>query len=166
MKKIGISSDGKDLDSMVSPALGICPYLCIVEWDNGQIDNYKAIPNPAVSMGCTGIGAAQELVNEGIEALLIGNIGTGSFNYLDQQGIEVYQIQNLGKVEDAVQDYFNNKLQLLNNPNSPGRGQGSGRGGGQGGGQGMGRGRGQGKGGGQGRGGGGQGRGGGRRNKP
>jgi predicted Fe-Mo cluster-binding NifX family protein len=150
MKKIGISSNGKDLDSMVSPALGICPYLCIVEWDNNKINSYKTIPNPSVSAGCTGINAAQELVNEGIEALLTGNIGAGSFNYLNRQGIDVYQVQTYGKVEDVVLEFFDNKLSLINNSNSPGRGQGSGGGLGRGGGQGRGMGRGQGKGGGQG----------------
>lgn len=145
MRKIGITSEGKDLDSRVSPALGICPFICIVEWENGQIANYKTIANPA-GKGCTGVGAAQALVKENIEALVTGNIGLGSFNYLKQLGINVYQAQNLGKIEDAVQDYFNDRLSPLNGPNSPGRGQGS-----QGRGMGRGRGGGQGRGGGRGR---------------
>jgi len=155
MKKIGVTSEGEDLDSRISPALGVCPFLFVVEWDNGRITDYKAIPNPSKRQGCTGVPAAQRLEQEGIEALLVGNIGVGSFNYLKKKGIDVYEMVGVTNVEDAVVEYFNNNFSKINAPNSPGKGQGrtQGRGLGRGQGRGLGRGpgRGFGRGGGKGR---------------
>ncbi len=127
MKKIAISSKGQSLDSKVSPALGVCPYLCIVEYDQGQIDNYKVLQNPATKKGCSGLNAAKTLVNEGIEALIVQHIGSCSFNYLNNHGVDVYQTQTFGKIKDVVVDYFNNNLLQLNKANSGGSKCGPGR---------------------------------------
>ena len=155
--KIAVSSSGKDINSQIDLRFGRCPYYLIVDIENNEIKDSKALENPAMYQGGgAGMAAAEFVANEKVEVVITGNIGPNAFSVLQQLNIKIYKSE--GIIKDIIQQFIGGKLQELNTPTSPlnfGRGPGMGMGGGgQGRGMGRGRGMGQGRGGGRGQGGG------------
>lgn len=136
--KVGISSTGQDLESQVDVRFGRCPYFVIVEIENKEIKSHKSIQNTAMTAGGgAGVTAAQTVANEGVKAVITGNMGPRAFGVMQQLGIEVYAAT--GKVKDVVQQYIDGKLTKVSAPTGPmymgigpGRGPGAGRGMGRG----------------------------------
>lgn len=107
--KIAISSTGQDLESQIDARFGRCPYFLIVEIENNEIGEVKAVENVAAAqMGGAGITAAEIVANEKVEAVITVNMGPRAFDVFSQFNIKVYQGQ--GKVKDAVQSFIDGKL--------------------------------------------------------
>jgi len=145
--KICISATGESLDSQLDFRFGRAFFFLILN-EKGQI--VKKIKNSAAqTMRGAGIAAAQLVVNEGIEAVISGNIGPNAFMVLKNSGIRIF----IGNPAESVKDNFNRYLngELKESEGGvfppPGFGRG-GRGLGRGFNQGMGRGPGGGYGGG------------------
>lgn len=133
--KIAISASGEGLDSMVDMRFGRCPYYVIVEIEDKKIKNDTTIENPAMMHpGGAGIAAAQMIGDQGVEAVITGNMGPNAFNVLKQLNIKIYQAS--GKIRDVVQQFIEGKLTEVSAPTGPefmgkpgmGRGQGMGQG--------------------------------------
>jgi len=129
--RVAISAIGSDLNSPVDQRFGRCNVLIILETDTL---NFKAVPNSSVGVAHgAGIGAAQNVAQENVEAIITGHVGPNAHMALSQAGIEVYTGAN-GTVLEAVEAFKSGKLSKARNPTVGGHfGQGSrGRGMGQG----------------------------------
>jgi predicted Fe-Mo cluster-binding NifX family protein len=130
--KIAVSSQGETLDAPASPVFGRCPTYVFVEPETME---FEAVPNPAMSQGGgAGIQAAQFVVNQGVSAILSGNLGPNAFDVLQAAGVPGYLVSG-GTVREAVEAYKAGQLQPMSGPNvrahsgmrGGGRGMGRGR---------------------------------------
>ncbi len=116
--KIAISSTGKSLESEIDARFGRCPYFLIVDVDNKEIKNAKAIENTAAGqMGGAGITAAEIVANEKVNAVITANLGPRAFSVFGQFGIKVYQ--GRGKIKDVIREFIEGKLIEMINSTGP-----------------------------------------------
>ena len=116
--KIAISSTGKSLESEIDARFGRCPYFLIVDVDNKEIKNAKAIENTAAEqMGGAGITAAEIVANEKVNAVITANLGPRAFSVFGQFGIKVYQ--GRGKIKDVIREFIEGKLIEMINSTGP-----------------------------------------------
>ena len=109
--KIAVPANGENLEATISPVFGRCPYFLIIEVENKEIKNFKAIKNPAAqAFGGAGIQAAQVIANEGVDTVICGNIGPNAFNALNQLGIKVYAGFS-GVIKDIVDKFLKGEIQ-------------------------------------------------------
>ncbi len=107
--KIAISSTGKSLESEIDARFGRCPYFLIVEIEDKEIKNIKAIENIAAGQrGGAGITSAEIIAKEKVEAVITANLGPRAFSVFEQFEIKIYQGE--GKVGDAVQKFIKGEL--------------------------------------------------------
>ena len=96
--KIGISSEGKDVSSLVSDAAGRAPYYLIFENEN----LVKTIKNPfSVGGGGAGFAVAQMLANEDVNLVVAGKFGNNMTNSIKEKGMNYKEISGV-KVEEAL----------------------------------------------------------------
>ncbi len=152
--KICVTAGASGLDAPMDPRFGRCPFFVVIDLDS-MSENSITNSNVMASSGA-GIQAAQEIANQGVSALITGNIGPNAMQTLSAAKIDVYQYQGGGSVRDVVEKFQQGVLMKISSASVPihaGMGQGQGQGpmgGGRGRGGGGGRGAGAGRGGGQG----------------
>ncbi|MBU7031110.1 MAG: NifB/NifX family molybdenum-iron cluster-binding protein [Theionarchaea archaeon] len=113
--KIGIPATDKTLESQVDARFGRCPYFIIV---NTQKDDFKVIPNGAAqTSGGAGIQAAQNLVNEGVEAVIGANFGPNAFTTLFHGGVRIFN--GSGSISTVIEQFKNNELTEMKDSNVP-----------------------------------------------
>ena len=125
--KIGISSMGKDINSMLDVRFGRCNYFVIYDTEGGLV---KAIENQGqMSGGGAGIAAAQHIIDDDVDVVITGNMGPNALNLFKNSDIKVYRCGSI-KVETAVQLFKEGKLDELTEagPAHAGMGMGAGRG--------------------------------------
>lgn len=112
MRKVGIASDGQNLDDKMKKHFSKGNYVSIVEWDdvNSRINGSYSISG--VQPGDCKCNLLQNLVNEGIESVVTQYMGIYLHDHVNQKGIGVYESSG-GTVEDVAVDYFNNSLSLI-----------------------------------------------------
>ena len=113
--KIAVTSQGKDLDSLIDPRFGRAAYILIVDRDRDEvevIDNYENIN----AFKGAGIQAAATLSRKGAEVLLTGYCGPNAFRTLRAAGIKVVN-DVTGKVKDAVDAFSEGKVTFADSAN-------------------------------------------------
>ena len=72
------SSSDVGLDSPVDPRFGRCAFYTFIEVEDGKIINVQSLPNTALSAPHgAGVQATQMIVNNGVNAIITGNLGPG-----------------------------------------------------------------------------------------
>ena len=104
--KIAISlDDNKGMDSQVSSIFGRCANYMLIDSESKE---FSIEENPAkTASGGAGIQAAQWVVNQGIEAVISGNLGPKAYDVLSAGGVAAYK--HKGESVQATIDAFNNK---------------------------------------------------------
>lgn len=126
--KICVSAQGPTLDAPVDPRFGRCANFIFVDPDTLK---FEAVPNPgSMAGGGAGIQAAQFVADQGVTAVLTGNLGPNAFNALSAGGVRIY-IGITGTVSNAVEQFKAGKLSPTSTSTAPAR-AGMGRGGGRG----------------------------------
>ncbi len=111
--KIAVSSKGTDLGSDLDPRFGRCKYMIFVETDSLE---FESVSNEnAAASGGAGIATGQMVVNEGVKAVLTGNVGPKAHKVLSQSGIEIFTGAS-GKVKDAIEAYNDGQLRAALGP--------------------------------------------------
>jgi predicted Fe-Mo cluster-binding NifX family protein len=130
--KIAIPSTGKDLSSDISCVFGRSPEFIIINLENNEIKDVSSVINPAKNERGAGNIAAQFIVDQGIEALILGELGNVAFGILRNAGIKIYKI-NQGNVKNNIKSFKEGKLEEIKSVSSgfPGTsGKGPSKGGG------------------------------------
>jgi predicted Fe-Mo cluster-binding NifX family protein len=125
MAKVGFSSAGPSLDSLVDPRFGRCTYFLIVDIDTMES---TAVSNAATSAsGGAGIQAAQIMASEGVDTVVTGSVGPNAMSALNGAGIIVLS-SSAGTVRQAVESFKQGRLSQIETPSSSYMGMGMGRG--------------------------------------
>ena len=97
--KIAVSAAGANLEAMVDPRFGRCPYYIFVDTDAGT---FEAQQNAAaMAGGGAGIQAAQAVVQSGAQAVISGHIGPNAFQVFSAAGVPTYTATGMS-VSQAV----------------------------------------------------------------
>ena len=116
--KIAITSSGRNLEDQVDLRFGRAVGFIIYDLDNDTftyVDNEQNLN----AMQGAGIQAAQNAVNQNVDAIITGNCGPKAFAVLSQAEVKVF-IGAAGTVKEAIGKYKNNELQEAHSANVEG----------------------------------------------
>lgn len=107
---IAISSTGKTLDSTLDVRFGRCEYFIIYDKKNEKI---KALENRGqLSGGGAGIAAAQQIIDEKVDAIITGKLGPNAFELISRARIKVYSCGSI-PVKTAIEKCQSGELAEL-----------------------------------------------------
>ena len=115
--KLAIASTGLTLQSNVSDVFGRSPNFIIIDLENDEIENVSPIENPAKNERGAGNLAAQFIIDQGVEALILGELGNVAFGILKNAGIKIYKIRP-GSVEKNLKYFEESKLDEITSVSS------------------------------------------------
>ena len=115
---IAITSTGKELDSSLDTRFGRCKYIIIYNTDDSSFSVHDNQLNLNAAQGA-GIQTAQNILNKNANIVITGNLGPNAFKVLQAGEVKTFLAGNIS-VKQAIEDYQNNKLKELNNPNVEG----------------------------------------------
>ncbi len=116
--KIAITAQGNSIDSEVDPRFGRAKSFIIFDTETREsysVDNNQNLQ----AMQGAGIQSAKTVIDNGVKALITGNVGPKAFTALNSAGIDIY-IGAKGSVEKAIEDYINGDLEKAGNANVEG----------------------------------------------
>ena len=114
--KIAISSDGATVESKIDQRFGRCKYFVIVDTEDRTKIN--AVENQGAIQGHgAGIKAAQQIADLDVKSVITGNLGPNATAVLDKLEIKAYNAS--GTVEDAIDNFIDNKLDEINEVAEP-----------------------------------------------
>ena len=115
---IGIPTRGNDLSAEVEQRFGRCPTFLIVDSETLE---FHTVDNPAATMGGgAGVRAAQQVVDEGVEAVIAGEVGPKAYEVLERAHVEVYARVS-GSIRDAVDMVVSEMATGADGPTGPSR---------------------------------------------
>lgn len=87
--KIALTSNGSTIDDKLDLRFGRSLYFIIYDLNS---EKFKTVNNKgAISSGGAGIAAAQQLIDEGVEAVITGNVGPNAYELLKDANIKMYK---------------------------------------------------------------------------
>ncbi len=116
--KIGIPTRGNDLSADVEQRFGRCPMFLIV--DSATMDFHLVDNSAALMGGGAGVRAAQQVVDEGVDAVIAGEVGPKAYEVLDRANIKVYA-RVTGSARDAIDMVMSDMAQGADGPTGPAR---------------------------------------------
>ena len=121
---VAVTSTGATLDSRLDPRFGRCSHFIVFDGE----EDFRAVPNDAKDLGNgAGIQAAQRMIDNGVTAIVTGNMGPNAFRVLSEAGIRVF-LSSSDTVRSAIEMFRGDELEEIGAPSSPGH---HGMGGGQ-----------------------------------
>ncbi|MHB0959466.1 MAG: NifB/NifX family molybdenum-iron cluster-binding protein [Pirellulaceae bacterium] len=117
--KAVITSQGRNLDSLVDPRFGRARYFLLVDTDTTQFTVHDNVQNVNAPQGA-GIQAAQAVAQLGADAVLTGNVGPKAFAALQAGQITIYP-GTAGTVRQALEDLRSGRLQPSTKANVAGQ---------------------------------------------
>lgn len=105
--KIAISATGQTIDSMLDKRFGRCQYFIIQDTETGEVETVKN--NGLTSEGGAGIAASQQLIDEGVDVIITGNLGPNAFEVIERSGIKAYKCDEIA-IRYALEKYGNGEL--------------------------------------------------------
>lgn len=116
--KICIPTDGNDLSADVEQRFGRCPRFLIVDSETME---HHLVDNPGITMGGgAGVSAAQVAVDEGVEAVIAGEVGPRAYEVLETAHIKVYA-RVTGSIRDAIDLVRSDMAKNVDGPTGPSR---------------------------------------------
>lgn len=111
--KVCITSTGRDLDAKMDPRFGRCQLFLFVDTETKDTE---AIENPAaMSGGGAGTKAAQLVAEQGVQAVLTGNVGPNAYAALEAAGIKIFTGLS-GVCRDALDVFNQGNVASVNGP--------------------------------------------------
>jgi predicted Fe-Mo cluster-binding NifX family protein len=113
--KVAISTQSSDIDSLVDPRFGRAAWFVIVDSESSQwtaVDNRRN----ADASGGAGVQAGTLVVDQGVEAVITGNVGPNAHKVLAAAGIEIYQADNGTTAREALRSLNTQELTAVAAP--------------------------------------------------
>lgn len=107
--KIAVTSSGMKLEDEVDLRFGRACGFIIYDSDNADFSYVDNTQNLNAMQGA-GIQAAQNVVNQNVDAVITGNCGPKAFSVLTQAKVKIY-IGAEGTVKESLEKFKNNELQ-------------------------------------------------------
>lgn len=110
--RICLSSQGRELNSLISPIFGRSRDFIILDIENEKIKCKKALENPMQNEKSAGNLAAEFLGQLEVDILICGTLGRVAFQVLKNNGINVYKAHS-GTVDKNLNLYLEGKLDKI-----------------------------------------------------
>ena len=106
---ICVTSSGPNLDSLIDPRFGRCPYFIFVNDKN--LEKIRAISNEGVNaVRGAGVQSAQTVIDQNADVVITGNVGPNSFRVLNDSKIRIFQAATGLKVKEVLASFKQNQL--------------------------------------------------------
>lgn len=110
--KIAISTSGTTLNDQLDIRFGRCKYFLIYDTDT---KTFNIIENEGQkASGGAGIAAAQQIIDEGVDAIITGSLGPNAFEIINKSGIKAYKSDSISIIE-AIEKQQLDKLEMIDN---------------------------------------------------
>lgn len=116
MRKIAVSSEGRDMDSPVDPRFGRASGFIILDPDTMSFDYVGNTASQGMAQGA-GIQAAELMTLHGVGVVLTGYVGPKAFQALSAAGIKIGQNLEDLTVRQAVEKYKKGQVAMAGGPN-------------------------------------------------
>lgn len=114
--KVAIPTTGEDLSAEVETRFGRCPRFLVVDSETME---FELVENTAATMGGgAGVRAAQIVLDQGVEAVIAGDVGPRAFDVLQRAGVKVYA-RITGNVKDAMEMLKADMAERVDGPTGP-----------------------------------------------
>lgn len=111
--KVCLPAKSESADAFIDPQFGRASYFLFF---NGKGEFIKSIENKgSQAKRGAGVEAAQTVVDEKAEAVIVGNIGPKASMALSGSGIKIYTAPSEIKAQDAFREYLEGKLGEVEN---------------------------------------------------
>lgn len=108
--KIVITSYGQSMNDLLDPRFGRCSYFLLYD---SETKTMKAVENKGqFSGGGAGIAAAQQIIDEGAQVVITGNMGPNAFDLMESSEIKVYR-GNPVACQECVKMFLNGELEMI-----------------------------------------------------
>lgn len=108
--KIAISASGKNLSDLLDKRFGRCEFFQVYDTNTKEIKILQNKGNQA--SGGAGIAAANQIVDEDIQAIITGNLGPNAFDILSENSIKAYTCECLD-IEGILSKYDKKELKEI-----------------------------------------------------
>ena len=118
--KIALVSDGNNLESQMSDAMGRCTFFVFVNTENKNIKDFYAKENTATAQrGGAGISAGQMVADESVDAVIVKNMGPRAFSVFEELNIKAYR-GFTGTLNENVEKFLKGELEIFGKPTGRG----------------------------------------------
>ena len=117
--KVAVTSQGKDLNSVIDPRFGRAKCFIVVDAETGDFTSHDNSQNLSAVQGA-GIQAGRNVIDLGVEAVITGNVGPKAFAALQAGGVKVHT-GGTGTVAEALEKFKAGALESASKANVEGR---------------------------------------------
>jgi predicted Fe-Mo cluster-binding NifX family protein len=110
---IAISASGKSMEDLFEKRFGRAPFFIIYHTEDKSFTSKDNQQNLNAVQGA-GIQSAQNILDEGVQALITGHCGPKAWQILSNAEIKVYCAE-ASTVKDALEQFLQGKLKALEN---------------------------------------------------
>lgn len=121
--KIAFSATENTQESNLDLRFGRCKYFIIYDTEDDSIDVKEN--KGKNSTGGAGIAAAQQLIDEKVDAIITGHLGPNAFDVIDSAGIKAYTCDSID-IRSALTKFKDGKLSRIKEAGKPHKGMGQG----------------------------------------
>ena len=98
--RVGISATRGDLNAKVDGRFGRCPWFLVVDSDSLE---FEAVENRHAEEGMgAGMGAAKDLIDARIDAVISGQVGPKAYEVLKAGNIDIFLVSDDVTAKDAL----------------------------------------------------------------
>lgn len=117
--KVAISTQGNDLDALVDPRFGRARWFIIADSETAE---WVAVDNAANvgASGGAGVQAASTVAEQGVKAVITGNVGPNAQKALAAGSIAIHQAANGVTAKAALEAFGRGELPTLEAPSVSG----------------------------------------------
>ena len=109
--RVGVSARGRDLYAGVDDRFGRCPWFLVV--DSASLE-FEAVENRHAGQGMgAGIGAAKDLIDARIDAVISGQVDPKAFEVLKASNINIFLVSGDITVKDALEKLKRGELRKM-----------------------------------------------------
>jgi predicted Fe-Mo cluster-binding NifX family protein len=109
--RVAITARGDQLACQVDPRFGRAGHILVVDTDSGVCTAYDNAANAQAASGA-GVQAGKTVVDQGVTALITGNVGPKAMQVLQAGGVQVYAGVS-GTCQDALRMFQAGQLQQI-----------------------------------------------------
>ncbi|MCW3996070.1 MAG: cation diffusion facilitator family transporter [Candidatus Bathyarchaeota archaeon] len=109
--------EDKGLQSLSSLHFGSAPYFAFIDVEEGKTVGFYVKENEGAKLSHKkGIQAANLLVEENVDVILVTGVGEGPFHILGDNLLRIYRLPLSTEIQEAVRLFNQNLLKLLTEP--------------------------------------------------
>jgi len=109
--RIGVSASGRDLNARVDDRFGRCPWFLVVDSDSLEFDTLEN-RHAEEGMGA-GMGAAKDLIDAHVDAVISGQVGPKAYEVLKAADIDIFLVSGSMTAKEALERLKTGELRKM-----------------------------------------------------